>query len=163
MKIKRILVPTDFSDHSLKSLDYAVDFARSQHGAELLIVHVVEPIRHTRLIPDVSEILEQQRTDAAERIAALERRVRRHYPRCRSEVHFGVPYQAIADVAEKSKADLIIIATHGHTGLAHLLLGSVAERVVRIAKCPVLAVHTLKPPAAARRSHRPRPTTRAAR
>ncbi len=161
MAIGRILVPTDFSDQSLKALDYAIDFARAQRGAELLIVHVIEPIRHTRFIPDVSELLEQQRSEAADKISDLERRIRRRYPRCRSEVHFGVPYQAIAEVAEKSKADLIIIATHGHTGLAHLLLGSVAERVVRMAKCPVLAVHTLEPPTPRRRGQPARRAKRA--
>lgn len=139
MKIKRILVPTDFSRHSLKALDYAIDFARS-HDAELLLVSVVEPIRNTRLIPDVSELLENRRAEAAERLAALEKRTQQRYRNCRAEVHFGVPYEVITEVAKKSDADLIIIATHGHTGLYHLFLGSVAERVVRIAECPVLTV-----------------------
>jgi universal stress protein A len=133
------VVPTDFSDQSLKALDYAIDFTRSlDEGAEIVLVHVVEPISHTRFIPDVSVLLEQQRAEAAEKIAVWEKRTRQRHRKCRSEVHFGVPYEAIADAAKKSKADLIIIATHGHTGLAHLFLGSVAERVVRIAKCPVL-------------------------
>ena len=101
---------------------------------------MVEPIRHTRMITDVSEILEHHRTEAAETLTELEQRTRRRHRKCRSEGHFGVPYEVIADVAKKWNADLIIIATHGHTGLYHLLLGSVAERVVRIAECPVLTV-----------------------
>jgi universal stress protein A len=156
MVIKRIVVPTDFSTQSLKALDYAIDFARSQNGAEIVIVHVVEPIRHTRFIPDVSVLLEQQRAEAAHKIAALEKRTRQRHGKCRTEVHFGIPYEAIAEAAEKLKADLIIIATHGHTGLAHLFLGSVAERVVRIAKCPVLTVRTLKAPVPHGRVRRPR-------
>lgn len=150
--MKRILVPTDFSRHSLKALDYAIDFARP-HGAELLLVNVVEPIRNTRLIPDVSELLEGRREDAAEKLGALEKRARERYRNCRVEVHFGVPYEVIAEVAKKWHADLIIIATHGHTGLYHLFLGSVAERVVRIAECPVLTVRTGLAPVRTR--HRP--------
>jgi universal stress protein A len=156
MAIKRIVVPTDFSEQSLKALDYAIDFARSHEGAEILILHVVEPIRHTRFIPDVSVFLEHQRAEAADKIAALEKRTRQRHGKCRSEVHFGTPYEVITDAAEKLKADLIIIATHGHTGLAHLFLGSVAERVVRIAKCPVLTVHALNALLPRERTRRPR-------
>ncbi len=144
MTIKRILVPTDFSDPSLKALDYAIDFIGA-HKAELLLLHVVEPIRNTRLMPDVSGILEHHRAEAAEKLAGLEQRIRRHRHKCRSEVHFGVPYEVIADIAKKSKADLIIIASHGHSGLYHLFLGSVAERVVRIAECPVLTIRVTPP------------------
>lgn len=145
MTIKRILVPTDFSDPALKAIDYAIDFVGA-HNAELLLLNVVEPIRHTRMITDVSEILEHHRTEAAETLTKLEQRTRRRHRKCRSEVHFGVPYEVIADVAKKWKADLIIIATHGHTGLYHLFLGSVAERVVRIAECPVLTVRAAEAP-----------------
>jgi universal stress protein A len=150
MTIKRILVPTDFSAPSLKALDYAIDFART-HKAELLLLNVVEPIQHTRLIPDVSEILEQHRSEAAEKITQLEQRTRRRVRKCRAEVHFGVPYSVIADVAKKWKADLIIIATHGYTGLYHLFLGSVAERVVRVAECPVMTLRVAKAPSPRRR------------
>jgi universal stress protein A len=155
MTIKRILVPTDFSEPSLKALDYAIDFTRA-HDAELLLLHVVEPIRHTRMITDVSEILEHHRAEAAEKIAELEQRTRRHHRKCRSEVHFGVPYSVIADVAKKWNADLIIIATHGYTGLHHLLLGSVTERVVRIAQCPVMTLKVGKALAAGRRRRVPK-------
>jgi universal stress protein A len=144
MTIKRILVPTDFSAPSLKALDYAIKFAH-ERDAELLLVHVIEPIQHTRFIPDVSELLEQHRTEAAGKLTELEKQTRRRYPNCRSEVHFGVPYEVIASVARKSKVDLIIIATHGYTGLYHLFLGSVAERIVRIASCPVLTVRAMDP------------------
>lgn len=159
MKIKRILVPTDFSNHSLKALDYAIDFART-HGAELLLINVVEPIKNTRMLPDVSELLENRRVDAAEKLAALEKRTQQRHPNCRAEVHFGVPYEVIAEVAKKSAADLIIIATHGHTGLYHLFLGSVAERVVRIAQCPVLTVRSAL--ASVRSGHRRGASKRAA-
>ncbi|HVA81778.1 MAG TPA: universal stress protein [Candidatus Binataceae bacterium] len=151
MKFGRIVVPIDFSSHSLKALDYAIDFANS-HDCELLLVNVVEPIRHTKLMPDVSVLLENQRTQAARKLAELEKRAKQRYRNCRSEVHFGIPYEVIATIAKKSKADLIIIATHGHTGLSHLFLGSVAERVLRIAQCPVLTVRAVKTPKSAARS-----------
>jgi universal stress protein A len=155
MIIKRILVPTDFSEPSLKALDYAIDFTRA-HNAELLLLHVVEPIRHTRMMPDVSEILEHHRAEAAEKIAELEQRTRQRHRKCRSEVHFGVPYYVIADVAKNWNADLIIIATHGYTGLSHLFLGSVTERVVRIAECPVMTLRVAETPSAKRRRGLPK-------
>ncbi|MGH7815478.1 MAG: universal stress protein [Candidatus Binataceae bacterium] len=142
--IKRILVPTDFSDPARNALGYAIEFAR-EHNAEILLLHVVEPIQNTRLMPDVSEILEHHRVEATEQLAKLERDARRRHPKCRSEVHFGTAYEVIAEIAIKWKADLIIIATHGRTGLSHLFLGSVAERVVRIAPCPVLTVRAGRP------------------
>lgn len=161
MTIKRILVPTDFSDHSLKALDYAIDFARSQARVEIVLLHVIEPIRYTRFVGEISVAMEQQREEAAEQIAALEKRARERHARCRSEVQFGVPYQEIVEAAEKSRADLIIIATHGTTGLAHLLLGSVAERVVQMAKCPVLIVRSAQ--VLERPARRPRRKAKAAR
>jgi nucleotide-binding universal stress UspA family protein len=145
MSIKRILVPTDFSDPSLKALDYAIDFIGARN-AELLLLHVVEPIRNTRLMPDVSELLEHHRAEAVERFADLERRIRRHHHKCRSEVHFGVPYQVIAEIAQSSKSDLIVMASHGHSGLFNMFLGSVTERVVRIAQCPVLTIRASPAP-----------------
>jgi universal stress protein A len=145
LKFKRILVPTDFSDYSGKALDYAIDFAQS-HGAELVLLHVVEPVRYAQVMQDVSEseLSEQYRLRAAQQLAELEKRTKRRYRNCRSELHLGTPYDAIANAAEKLKADLIIIATHGYTGLYHLFLGSVTERVVRIARCPVLIVRAME-------------------
>jgi universal stress protein A len=156
MIIKRILVPTDFSAPSLKALEYAVDFART-HKAELLLLNVVEPVRNTSFMADVAKILEHHRLEATERITHLEQRTRRRLRKCRAEVHFGVPYKVIADVAKKWKADLIIIATHGYTGLYHLLLGSVAEQVVRVAECPVMTLRVAETPSPGRRR---RPTNR---
>jgi nucleotide-binding universal stress UspA family protein len=136
---KRIVVPVDFSQVSLDALDYAVEFARA-HRSELLILHLIEPIAHTRFIPNVGEILEHQRADAMEKLAGLEKRVRRRFTRFRSEIHFGPADEQIPELAKKARADLIIMATHGHIGFSHFFVGSVAERVVRLANCPVLTV-----------------------
>jgi nucleotide-binding universal stress UspA family protein len=148
MQIKRILVPTDFSRPSLKAVDYAIDLAR-QHQAEVVFVHVIEPMSYAvpRYLPEPTALLEEQRKEAQDALERLVERVAKGYPRCRSEVHLGVVYERIAELARTLKADLIVIATHGRTGLAHLLIGSVAERVVRMAPCPVLTVRGAMLPA----------------
>lgn len=143
MQIKRILVPTDFSRSSLKAVDYAVELAKQNH-AELILVHIIEPMNYAvpRYLPEPTALLEEQRKQAQDALDRLTERVIARYPRCRSEVHLGVVYQRIAELARTLKTDLIVIATHGRTGLAHLLIGSVAERVVRMAPCPVLTVRS---------------------
>ncbi len=148
MQIKRILVPTDFSRSSLKAVDYAVDLAK-QNQAELILVHIIEPMSYAvpRYLPEPTALLEEQRKRAQDALDRLTERVSARYPRCRSEVHLGVVYQRIAELARTLKADLIVIATHGRTGLAHMLIGSVAERVVRMAACPVLTVRSPLHPA----------------
>jgi universal stress protein A len=155
MQIKRILVPIDFSHSSRKALDYAIDFAR-HHQAEIILIHVIEPLNYAlpRYLPEPTVLLEDQRREASMQLAEFEAKVLKRYPHCRSEVHFGVVYQVIVDVARKLGVDLIIIATHGRTGLAHLLMGSVAEKVLRMAACPVLSVRTLSPPASHARPER---------
>jgi nucleotide-binding universal stress UspA family protein len=145
MKIKRLLVPVDFSDSSAKLLRFAIDFAR-MHEAEMLLVHVIEPMNYAvpRWLPEPTTLLEEQRKEAAAKITRLTERARAGRVKCTGEVHFGVVYEAIADLARRSGADMIVIATHGRTGLAHMIIGSVAERVIHNATCPVLVIRTLK-------------------
>jgi universal stress protein A len=139
--IKRILVPTDFSPASLKAVDYAIDLAKP-HKALLLFIFVIEPMNYAvpRFYPRPTELLEEQRKMATEHLSRVIEQVRKRYKNCRGEVHFGVVYQVISEVAQSSKSDIIVMSTHGHTGLQHLLMGSVAERVVRGATIPVLTV-----------------------
>ncbi len=148
MQIRRILVPTDFSRSSLNAVDYAIDLAK-QHGAEVILVHVIEPMNYAvpRYLPEPTALLESQREESQKEIDRIVERVRSEWDKCRSEVHLGVVYEVIAESARKLKADLIVIATHGRTGLAHMFIGSVAERVVRIAPCPVLTVRSPLHPA----------------
>jgi universal stress protein A len=155
MKIKRLLVPVDFSGSSAKMLKFAIDFAR-MHEAEMLLVHVIEPMNYAvpRWIPEPTALLEEQRKEAAAKIARLADRARAKRVKCTSEVHFGVVYEVIADLARESGADMIVIATHGRTGLAHMIIGSVAERVIHNAACPVLVVRTIQ---SRREARRPRP------
>jgi universal stress protein A len=141
LKIRDILVPLDFSEPSLKALKYAMAFAE-QFGAKLTLLHVVEPI----VVPDLAYMplaIDHDRIAAGAK-AKLEQLCKRNRlePRLirKKLVRTGTPFRAITDAARGLKVDLIIVATHGYTGLAHALLGSTAERVVRHAPCPVLTV-----------------------
>lgn len=142
-RLKRILVPTDFSGFANKALDYAQAFAE-RNGAEIVLLHVVEPTYYAELdqtIPpnffELQRDLVRSRHEHLDRIA--KEKVTGRVP-ARAVVHLGNPYSVIVETAKAMAVDLIIIATHGHTGLKHALLGSTAERVVRHAPCPVLTV-----------------------
>lgn len=145
MKLKRILVPIDFSPTSLKALEHAADLA-APSKAELLLLSVVEPLYP--LMPDydgvqsaaLGRILDDHREAARKGLERLERRCAKRRLRVRSLVGTGRPFEVIGQAAKRQRADLIVIATHGRTGFSHLLTGSVAERVVRTAPCPVLMV-----------------------
>ena len=149
MTIKRILVPVDFSPNSLHALDYAIDFAKA-FKATVAVLFVVEPIAYA--MPDfaggaavMGGLLEQQQRSGRTQLRRLEERYAKRRVKLRALLQTGTAYQAIADTAKQIKADLIVMATHGRTGLSHLLLGSVAERVVRAATCPVLTLHPGQP------------------
>lgn len=147
MAIKRILVPVDFSRDSLKALAYAKDFAKL-FGAELSILYVVEPIYYATpadmyvTTPNLSMLLDEQRRIGEQQLARLGADLKKKGQRARTTLKTGAPAQVIVDTAKSARADLIIMATHGRTGLAHILMGSVAEKVVRSARCPVLTVRS---------------------
>ena len=140
--IRTILVPMDFSTHSEKALNYAVPFAR-QFGAKLILLHVIEPINPPDFDNSFPLVLENTRAKefcesalkaVVEKFALEPALVQGRI------VRYGKAFNEIAAAARELKADLIIIATHGYTGLKHTFLGSTAERVVRHAGCPVLVV-----------------------
>jgi len=145
MAIKSILVPVDFSDDSLNALAYGREFAKPM-GAELIILYVVEPIYYATpadmyvTTPNLTTLLDEQRRVGKEQLARLEAELKKKGIRGRSILEMGVPAHVIVDTAKRRRADLIIMATHGRTGLVHMLMGSVAEKVVRTAPCPVLTV-----------------------
>jgi len=141
-KIKHILVAVDFSGPSLAALRYSVDLARTLK-ARLEIVHVVEPLTYAPMIGsavDLDKFREEQERAAQLRLAKLAADLRRKGVRFRTELRVGAAPSAILDIAKRSAADLIVMATEGRHGIGRLLLGSVAERVVRNAPCPVLTV-----------------------
>jgi universal stress protein A len=151
MAIKHILVPVDFSAPSLRAVDYAIDFAKPL-GAELIIVFVVEPIYSITpgdLYAPSSELtylMQEQRQQGRQQLGQLATRLQKRHKKLRTVLGDGLAYQAIVDAAKNLKADLIVMATHGRTGLSHLFMGSVAEKVVRTATCPVLTLRVPEGP-----------------
>ena len=142
-RLNKILVPVDFSEFSTKALDYALAFAR-QFDARIVVLHVVEPAVYpesymlvTTALEDLNQGLLQS---ARQRIGELCRERIGNRVTSESMVRTGRAHSEIAAAARELDVDLIILATHGYTGLRHVLLGSTAERVVRHAPCPVLTV-----------------------
>ncbi len=142
--LHRILVPTDFSKYSQAALNYAAAFAE-KFEAELYLLHVVQDL--AVFIPDMitvspppSPTVEQLTRavhGAFDRLVQENRLERFSFHR---EVLEGTPFYEIIRFAKEKDIDLIIMGTHGHSGLAHVLVGSVTEKVVRKAPCPVLTV-----------------------
>lgn len=139
LNISRILVPIDFSDPAPRALEYAHTFAAMAH-AELVLLYVIEPVAY----PAELGVVVNLEADLADRaLGELNKLRARHLdalPEVRTMVCHGVADQEIIATAQRESADLIIISTHGFSGLKHLLLGSTAERVVRGAHCPVLSL-----------------------
>ncbi len=139
-RLKSLLVPVDFSECSLRALDYAVSLAR-QTGGQITLVHAVEPRKvfndsksayadwDAWMLQTSRNQLNQLATDRIEELIPV-----------RVELRIGRSYEVICELARRGGTDLIIIGTHGRTGLKRLFLGSTAERVVRFAPCSVLVV-----------------------
>lgn len=142
MRVKSILVPLDFSSPSKKALDYAVTVAK-QFKARLTLLHVVEPVGTPDFAASFPLVMEDDKLMSTAK-NELDRVVKgARVPRKIVEkilVRFGRSFHEITEAARTRKVDLIIISTHGYTGLKHALLGSTTERVVRHAPCPVLVV-----------------------
>ena len=146
MSFERILVATDFSDSSRQPLELALQIAE-KFGSELTLVHsweapsysyggglyfpvdMVAPIEHAAVAR-----LEEAMTELKQR-----------FPAAKSLIRAGVPWEEVLNAATQLKADLIVMGTHGRRGLERALLGSVAEKVVRMARVPVLTVHGAPP------------------
>jgi len=139
IQLERILVPTDFSECSERARSYAVEIAK-RFEAELHLLHAVPPIAipaYMGYVPDelvepkegARKSLQQWDTPALQDVKSVER-----------VVVLGTPFVEIVRYAREQNVDLIVMGTHGHSGLTHALIGSVAEKVVRKASCPVLTV-----------------------
>jgi universal stress protein A len=138
--VKRILVPLDFSETANKSLSYAIALA-SDMKAKIILLHVVEPV-YMSADPGLTYMPQQNAIERKSGLLRL-RKVAAAIPRGlfdKAVVRVGAPYGEITAAAERLQAGLIVITTHGRTGLRHALLGSTAERVVRHATCPVLTI-----------------------
>ena len=137
---KKILVPVDLSEASDAALLYAIKL--SSASEQITALHVAIPF--TAVEPPYMYLI-----DESGRRSQLEEAVVKHFAReqfrgIRVEVRYGDPGHQIAEFAREMEAALIVMPSHGRTGLAHLLVGSVAERVVRFAPCPVLVLRGLK-------------------
>ncbi|HEX7408479.1 MAG TPA: universal stress protein [Candidatus Binatia bacterium] len=141
--INRILVPVDFSPDSQNALRYAADLA-AVFGAEIMMLHVVEPVYvaepYLGVAPEFGMFLDEQMRNAKAVLAGLGTDLKKKGQRVRTMVTAGPPALLIVDTAKDIGTDLIVMGTHGRTGLAHMFIGSVAEKVVRTAQCPVLTV-----------------------
>jgi nucleotide-binding universal stress UspA family protein len=143
MQFRHILAPTDFSDYSKKAVASALEWAK-KFGAKLTILHVVElppyPIEGY-VPPSVSaSFLEDLELQATQDLAQLVPEAESALSDVVRLVAIGTPYRKIIETAEAGQVDLIVMATAGRTGFSHLVLGSIAERVVRTATCPVLTI-----------------------
>ena len=145
LRLKTIVVPIDFSQPSNDALRYAIRLA-DQFGSILRLVHVVEPAPFLNDLPYVALIRSDAEIAKAAKVklqAIAQDEIDELIP-VYPEVRIGKPYQEIVAAAKVGDADLIVIATHGYTGLKHAFLGSTTERVVRHAHCPVLVVRQNK-------------------
>lgn len=141
---RRVVHPTDFSPASAKAIAQAVRIAR-ENRAELLIVHVMAPIvpmvGDAYISPAAYEALEKSsRQHAQKQLGALVAKAKKAGVRVTPLLLEGSAADQIVRAAKSKRADVIVMGTHGRTGLARLFLGSVAERVVGTAPCPVLTV-----------------------
>lgn len=140
--LRRILVPLDFSPFSMRAARFARKWA-IRFRAEVCLLHVIEPVNSA--VPFGAEMiaLPPPAVHRREFTASLEKIARKEFSRvAKISIHLrhGTPHDEIVRAAVKLKADIIIIAMHGRSGLVHALIGSTAERVVRHAPCPVLVL-----------------------
>lgn len=140
-EIRQILCPVDFSETSEHALEYAVELAR-RFEAQLTLLHVCQLPSYALSdgYAPPEEFQEDYRNRLQERVDEVVARYSDRGVTIAGGLSEGVPHEAIIDAAGRLQADLIVIGTHGRTGLSHALLGSVAERVVRTSKVPVLTV-----------------------
>jgi nucleotide-binding universal stress UspA family protein len=143
IEIKKILCAVDFSDTSENALDYAVSFAAALK-AQLEVLHALElpflPSYSTSAIEDMDGLVGRVKEECSKRLAALVEKHRRGYAGVTHRVVVGTPAMEIIAAAKEGKFDLVVVGTQGRTGLKHMFIGSVAEKVVRKAPCPVLTV-----------------------
>jgi nucleotide-binding universal stress UspA family protein len=138
--ISRILVPTDFSGCSAAALDYAVALAKPLN-ADLILTHVIEPLPYS-MIEGLTFVDYGARltSETQSLLDSLSKKPLKEKLSVATHLTSGMPFREIIDLAERENADLIVMGTHGRTGFDHLITGSVAEKVARLAPCPVLLV-----------------------
>jgi universal stress protein A len=139
LKLKSILVPIDFSKTSQTALEYAVPLAE-QFGAKVTLLHAIEPLPYPANLTYLPMGEGFPIKPLEEKLNKLAKKTIKPQHLKEVIVQVGTAFEVITNVARDRNADLIVITTHGHTGLKHVFMGSTAERVVRHAPCPVLVV-----------------------
>jgi nucleotide-binding universal stress UspA family protein len=157
MRIRRILAPTDFSTSSLEAVEYAAKVA-AELRAELAILYVEDT---TYALPEqlatseaAARVMKEAHRAARHQLASLGERLRKRGLRVHTLILEGAAASRILEAAAKVRADWILLGTHGRTGASHAFLGSVVERVVRRAPCPVLVLPNPTAPVRGRRKAR---------
>lgn len=143
MDIRKILIPFDFSEYSEKAFTWALAMAE-RYRARVLLLHVVPRPSYPPMLMgtyfNVAEFEVSLQTEAEARAKEFLGKTGSRTVQIDTKVVIGEPFSDICQIAEQEQIDLIVMGSHGRTGLSHVLLGSVAERVVRHAPCPVLVV-----------------------
>ena len=140
METQHFLVPLDFSEHAEKALQYAIELAQKV-PAHITLLHVIHtmPLGVTEMGASLPySYLQEMEADIAQAMDAYLQQVQEAKLQGEVKTVHGVPFQEIVEHAKADRIDLIVMGTHGRTGLQHVLLGSVAEKVVRLAPCSVL-------------------------
>ena len=142
--LERILVPVDFSECSLDALEYAVVVAQ-QAKASMMLLHVLEPVSYgLDFTFSHSRTREQEREIWTKRLEGLISSHEHSHVPMESQLRGGLPSDSILDSAKTLRCNLIVLGTHGRRGISHVISGSVAEAVLRKARCPVIAVRNTK-------------------
>ncbi len=148
LPFKKIVCPTDFSEPACKAIKAAGEMAE-QFSAELILLHVVGPVpvleTPTGLAGFDVAAYQQELSESAK--ASLKARIEKHVPQsvtARAIVVHGEAAHEIVSVAKEEGADLIVLSTHGEGGWRHRIFGSVPDKVLRLAECPVLMIHMAK-------------------
>ena len=143
--LKRVLVPVDFSGDSLNALAYARALVKP-FKAEVVLVHVIEPIYYAApgdmymASPNLATIIDEQERVAAHQLKRIAADLAKRGQRVRTVLKTGSPAQVIIDTAQRTGTDLIVMATHGRTGLKRWVYGSVTAKVLRSVSCSMLVI-----------------------
>ena len=145
LPFKKIVCPTDFSEPACKAIKAAGELAE-KFAAELILMHVVGPVPVLETPTGLAgfDVAAYQQELSASAASSLQMRLEKHVPSsvvARTVVVHGEAAHEIVRVANEEGADLIVVSTHGESGWRHRIFGSVAEKVIRNADCPVLAIH----------------------
>lgn len=140
--IKSILVPLDFGQTSSTATELAIELAQA-FDAELILLHVCElPVYpYMEFMLSTNDLVSTIERGAALRLEEAKQLLQARVPRARSVLRMGVPWQEIIAAIEESRPDLVVMGTHGRKGVVHAVLGSVAEKIVRLSSVPVLTAH----------------------